>query len=100
MLKSLKAKIDRGSKNDISFNKYNNLKQNFKIVISENESLNIAAFRLKDKNEELVQKKNRLNFLIFLCMKQGYPVNKIYKEEVKPVDSHRFNLLTPSKYKN
>ena len=33
-------------------------------------------------------------------MKKGYPVNKIFEEEVKPIDSHRFDLLTPSKYKN
>lgn len=33
-------------------------------------------------------------------MKNGYPINKLYQEEVKPIDSHRFDLLTPSKYKN
>lgn len=32
-------------------------------------------------------------------MKEGYPIAKIYKEEVKPIDSHRFDLLTPSKFK-
>lgn len=99
-IKSLKAKISSGSNSDISYNKYNKLKQNFKIVISENEQLNNAALKLKDQNDDLIKKKNRLNFLVFLCMKQGYPVNKIYKEEVKPIDSHRFDLLTPSKYKN
>lgn len=33
-------------------------------------------------------------------MKEGYPVNKIYKNEIKPIDSHRFDMLTPSKIKN
>mmetsp|Transcript_21330 Transcript_21330/g.24523 ORF Transcript_21330/g.24523 Transcript_21330/m.24523 type:complete len:86 (+) Transcript_21330:2-259(+) len=32
-------------------------------------------------------------------MKEGFPVEKIYKSEVKPIDSHRFNFLTPKKFK-
>lgn len=100
MIKGLKAKISSGNSSDISYNKYNKLKQNFKMVMSENEQLNDVALKLKDQNDDLMKKKNRLNFLVFLWMKQGYPVNKIYKEEVKPIDSHRFDLLTPSKYKN
>ena len=32
-------------------------------------------------------------------MREGFPVAKLYKEEVKPIDSHRFDLLTPSKFK-
>jgi len=67
--------------------------------MNENEQLNNTACKYKEQTEDLQQKKNRLNFLLFLCMKQGCPVSKIYNEEVKPIDSHRFDLLTPSKYK-
>lgn len=68
--------------------------------MNENEDLNNTAMKLKDLVDELNQKKNKLNFLIFLCMKEGYPVDRIYKNEVKPIDSHRFEMLTPSKFKN
>mmetsp|Transcript_37511 Transcript_37511/g.43114 ORF Transcript_37511/g.43114 Transcript_37511/m.43114 type:complete len:162 (+) Transcript_37511:924-1409(+) len=33
-------------------------------------------------------------------MKEGYPVEKLYKNEVKPIDSHRFEFITPRKIKN
>lgn len=100
MIKSLKAKCEGASKGEISVSKYNKLKENFKIAVSENEQLNEVALKLKDQVEDLTQKKNRMNFLIFLCMREGYPVTKLYKEQVKPIDSHRFDLLTPSKLKN
>lgn len=100
-IKSLKLKLESAkNKPEISYAKYNKLKQNFKLLLNENDQLNNAAVRYKEQVDDLTQKKNRLNFLIFLCMKNGYPINKLYQEEVKPIDSHRFDLLTPSKYKN
>lgn len=99
-IKSLRSKIEGKGKSEVSMSKYNKLKENFKILINENEQLNHAALKFKEQVDDLTQKKNRMNFLLFLCMKEGYPVNKLYKEEVKPIDSHRFDLLTPTKLKN
>ncbi|CAI2379278.1 unnamed protein product [Moneuplotes crassus] len=100
-IKALKLKLESAkNKPEVSYSKYNKLKQNFKLLLNENDQLNNAAIRYKEQVDDLTQKKNRLNFLIFLCMKNGYPITKLYQEEVKPIDSHRFDLLTPSKYKN
>lgn len=100
IIRQLKLKLEDVSKTEVSVSKYNKLKDNVKILVQENEELNNTAWKLKDLVDDLNQKKNKLNFLIFLCMKEGYPVNKIYKNEVKPIDSHRFEMLTPSKIKN
>mmetsp|Transcript_27495 Transcript_27495/g.27367 ORF Transcript_27495/g.27367 Transcript_27495/m.27367 type:complete len:239 (-) Transcript_27495:16-732(-) len=100
-IKSLKLKLESAkNKPEVDHSKYEKLKQNFELLLNENDQLNNAAMRYKEQVDDLSKKKNRLNFLIFLCMKNGYPVSKLYQEEVKPIDSHRFDLLTPSKYKN
>ena len=100
IIKQLKTKLEDTSKSEVSMSKYKKLRDNFKILVNENEDLNNTAMKLKDLVDDLNQKKNKLNFLIFLCMKEGYPVDRIYKNEVKPIDSHRFEMLTPSKFKN
>ena len=100
IIKQLKSKLEDTSKTEVSMSKYKKLKENFKILVNENEDLNNTAIKLKDLVDDLNQKKNKLNFLIFLWMKEGYPVDKLYKNEVKPIDSHRFDVLTPSKFKN
>ena len=86
--------------NEVSMSKYNKLKESYKALTDENDHLNNTALKLKDLVDDLNQKKNKLNFLIFLWMKEGYPVNRIYKNDVEPIDSHRFDILTPSKIKN
>ena len=100
IIRQLKIKLEEVSKTEVSSSKYNKLKENFKVLAEENEKLNHTAWKLRDLVDDLNQKKNKLNFLIFLWMKEGYPVNRIYKTEVQPIDSHRFDMLTPSKIKN
>ena len=100
IIRQLKIKLEEVTKTEVSSTKYNKLKENFKVLAEENEQLNHTAWKLRDLVDDLNQKKNKLNFLIFLWMKEGYPVNRIYKTEVQPIDSHRFDMLTPSKIKN
>jgi hypothetical protein len=99
IIKQLKSKLEQVSTSEVSNEKYLRLKEKFKLLLSENDQLNSLAYKLKDQVEDLNRKNNRSNFLMYLCMKEGYPVARIYKEEVKPIDSHRFDLLTPSKFK-
>lgn len=100
IIKQLKFKLEDMSKSDVGMSKYTKLKENYKQVSIENQHLSSTVAKLKEHSEDLNKKKNRLNFLIFLCMKEGYPINKIYQNEIKPIDSHRFNVLTPNKFKN
>lgn len=98
-IKQLKTRLDDILKADVNLAKYSKLKDTCHALAVENDQLNHTALKLKDQVDDLNQKKNRLNFLVFLCMKEGYPVGKLYKNEVKPIDSHRFDILTPSKFK-
>jgi len=100
IIRQLKFKLEDLSKSEVSLSKYNKVKDSLKQAMLDNQMLNDTIMKLKDHADELTQKKNRLNFLIFLWMKEGYPINKIYQNEVKPIDSHRFNVLTPTKFKN
>lgn len=46
---------------------------------------------LQDSLEYAKNKENKLMYLIFKLHRQGYPVNEIYEQEVKPISTGRFN---------
>ena len=100
IIKGLRLKVESTHLGSDSDAKMLKIKEKFKLLVAENEHLADTSLKMKDRVDDLSQKKNQLNFLVYLCMKEGCPVGKLFNQEIKPIDSHRFDLLTPSKIKS
>eukprot|EP00347_Sterkiella_histriomuscorum_P009373 403341463 len=54
-------------------------------------SLNLDNANIVESLEYARNKENKLMYLVFKLHKQGFPVNDIYANEVKPISTRRFN---------